>query len=390
MDRTPNLDLPYLAPAQAQKHVTVNDALRALDSLVRTRVKSAVLNAPPAQPGEGEIYLVPAGGDQSWGAPAGWLAAFQDGAWRRFEPQSGWLIYLEEGGHFLHHDGADWTPLLSSTPEFDQLGVNAAPSQTNRLAVCAAGALFTHDGGDHRLSINKAGASDTASLVFQTGFSGRAEFGLAGQEDFGVKLSPDGVNWSTALGIRNSGGVDHGWVAIGHDAPARALHVRGDTAGLRLQESATGFLDIINTQPSQSQINQSSESGPALLDFNPLAMDGVGNAMFRCFRGTQTTGEVRFDIHVGDGTPAANARISGNTHSFLNALHGHVGIGTQAPKVLLDVAGPVRVGAYTLGTLPPTWPEGQIIYVSDAAGGPALAVSTGGEWRHCSSGTTLS
>ena len=32
MDSTPNLQLPYLMAAQAQKHVTHNEALRALDA----------------------------------------------------------------------------------------------------------------------------------------------------------------------------------------------------------------------------------------------------------------------------------------------------------------------------------------------------------------------
>ena len=32
MDRTDNLDIPYIMAAQAQKHVTHNDAVRALDA----------------------------------------------------------------------------------------------------------------------------------------------------------------------------------------------------------------------------------------------------------------------------------------------------------------------------------------------------------------------
>ncbi len=51
---TPNLALPYLAAAQAQKHVTVNEALDALDGLVQLSVISAALAAPPGKPGRGQ------------------------------------------------------------------------------------------------------------------------------------------------------------------------------------------------------------------------------------------------------------------------------------------------------------------------------------------------
>ncbi|MCB1328258.1 MAG: hypothetical protein KDK28_01805, partial [Maritimibacter sp.] len=36
-------------------------------------------------------------------------------------------------------------------------------------------------------------------VLFQTGFSGRAEFGLTGDDDFSVKLSADGSTWVEAL-----------------------------------------------------------------------------------------------------------------------------------------------------------------------------------------------
>jgi hypothetical protein len=41
--------------------------------------------------------------------------------------------------------------------------------------------------------------TDTGSLLFQTGFSGRAEMGLAGNDDFSVKVSADGAIFTTAL-----------------------------------------------------------------------------------------------------------------------------------------------------------------------------------------------
>ncbi len=38
MSQTPNLALPYIQAAQAQKHVTHNEAIRALDAIVQLGV----------------------------------------------------------------------------------------------------------------------------------------------------------------------------------------------------------------------------------------------------------------------------------------------------------------------------------------------------------------
>ncbi|WP_163364196.1 DUF2793 domain-containing protein, partial [Klebsiella aerogenes] len=61
MDQTPNLQLPYIAPSQAQKHVTHNEAIRALDALVQLCVASRTLKEPPAEPREGNRYCIAPG-----------------------------------------------------------------------------------------------------------------------------------------------------------------------------------------------------------------------------------------------------------------------------------------------------------------------------------------
>lgn len=63
--------------------------------------------------------------------------------------------------------------------------------------------LLSHKdiGADIRLTLNRASETDTASLLYQSAFSGRAEMGLAGDNRFQIKTSPDGQNWQTALSI---------------------------------------------------------------------------------------------------------------------------------------------------------------------------------------------
>lgn len=45
-ETTPRLALPYLMPAQAQKHVTHNEALRMLDALVQLRLEGFDATTP--------------------------------------------------------------------------------------------------------------------------------------------------------------------------------------------------------------------------------------------------------------------------------------------------------------------------------------------------------
>lgn len=60
MVQTPRLGLALLAAAQAQKHITHNEALTALDALVQACVQSTDMQTPPATPQEGDAYLVSA------------------------------------------------------------------------------------------------------------------------------------------------------------------------------------------------------------------------------------------------------------------------------------------------------------------------------------------
>ena len=53
-DFTPNLALPYVLPNQAQKHVTVNESLAAVDGLLMASVVGIGLNDAPSDPIAGQ------------------------------------------------------------------------------------------------------------------------------------------------------------------------------------------------------------------------------------------------------------------------------------------------------------------------------------------------
>ena len=102
-----------------------------------------------------------------------------------------------------------------STPaagKFTTLGVNTTADATNKLAVKSNAVLFAAleaangGDGDIRFVVNKEADGDTASLLFQKGFSGRAEFGLIGDNDFRLKVSPDGSTWYDSFSIDRASG----------------------------------------------------------------------------------------------------------------------------------------------------------------------------------------
>ena len=227
-DISANLALPYLQPSQAQKHVTHNEALERLDILVQLTVKEFGATEPPSLPENGAVYALGTGATGAWAGHDGELAAWIDDVWHFIAPREGWRAWSRGEGELRVWDGDAW--LRAGLGTLDLLGINATADTTNRLAVAAPATLLTHEGGDHRLIIDKAAAGDTASLLFQTGFSGRAEMGTAGSEDFSIKVSPDGTTWHDGLMVDGASGA----VSL-----PNGLSVAGQITGTAVTQSAT-------------------------------------------------------------------------------------------------------------------------------------------------------
>lgn len=355
MSNSPNLALPYLAAAQAQKHVTVNEALRALDALVQIAVESAELSTPPGSPADGQRWIVGDAPTDAWAGQTDKIAAWQDGAWTFYAPRDGWRAWDRENARELVYrssppgwwsaatgdvvSDADFTIVddsdstkrarfelsgitsgqtrVFSLPNFTGtlacvsggvqtftntttfsapftlsgptaslgtstaaattygLGIGATPSgstktlnlgtaglsgsttivnvgstvsgadgqlvinlpdvqfaatvatinapaanlsaarigiggatadATNRLSVNAPATLLNHAGASHEATVNKAAAGNDAAFAFKTGFSTRALFGLLGNDDWSLKVSPNGSTYFDAMVADRSNG----------------------------------------------------------------------------------------------------------------------------------------------------------------------------------------
>lgn len=219
MAKTPHLDLPFLAPAQAQKHVTVNESLYALDGAVQCAVLEMNRNDPPAAPTEGAQYLVGAAPTGAWGREARALAAWRNGGWWFSRPKPGWRVYnLADDTLYLLNAAQVWTPLsgaaeVREVQNATRLGLGMAADAANPFAAKLNAALFTArtpaEGGtgDVILAANKSAATRDAGHVFQTGFVTRALAGLFGSDRFRISVSPDGTAFHDALTVNDTNGI---------------------------------------------------------------------------------------------------------------------------------------------------------------------------------------
>ncbi|SFE81324.1 Protein of unknown function [Sulfitobacter brevis] len=312
------LSLPYIQPAQAQKHVTHNEALRQLDAIVQLAVADVPLSTPPASPALGVRFIVGPAPTGAWAGKENNVALHTDGQWVFFTPIAGWRADVLATGTTLRFDGVTWiSPAQGPLQNIDEIGVNTTADPTNRLSVAADATLLTHTGAGHQLKVNKADAGDTASLLFQTGFSGRAEMGTAGSDDFSVKVSADGASFKTALATDAATGITS--VPSGFDSAQFLvdyddfLVIHPPTAGGMM------ILSIVDqTYP------QGSASGIFVYDVGASAQlltVWVGGAMTNMGVATLTgatgpSGKVSVSARANDGLYVENRYQSSGTRQF--------------------------------------------------------------------------
>jgi hypothetical protein len=108
MTETPNLGLPLVQPAQAQKHVTVTEAFVRLDAVSRLTLASRGVALPPPAVVDGVCYAVPAGAVNAWSGRDGQIAVGSNGGWDFITPRAGWSAFVLDEGQTALFDGTAW------------------------------------------------------------------------------------------------------------------------------------------------------------------------------------------------------------------------------------------------------------------------------------------
>ena len=211
---SPRLALPFIQAAQAQKHVTHNEAIRALDLLVQLSFVDDAQSTPPVAPEIGECYIIAAGASGAWIGQDGAIAVYLDGAWQFQNPRAGWRGYVLARAAMVVFDGTDWQDVTASqiqNANLIGLGMNADTSTPFAAKLNAAlwSALYSADGGTGSLiqTLNRETGSHDAGIILQDNFQTRALIGLFGDSKLRFSVSPDGSTFNDALCIDQASGI---------------------------------------------------------------------------------------------------------------------------------------------------------------------------------------
>ncbi len=182
MEQSPRLSLSYLAPSQAQKHVTVNETFRRLDQLVQQTVLSRTTSAQPGSPADGDAYILPASPTGTdWAAYAQHsIAAWQDGAWVEIVPAEGWRAWIDDVDELHVYDGSTWSQITAAaqTGAYDLNGEDLTldADADSYIHVPADDEFSLVLGNVETLNINSAGraefkATGTNVVTFRSSFN---------------------------------------------------------------------------------------------------------------------------------------------------------------------------------------------------------------------------
>jgi len=190
-------------------------------------------------------------------------------------------------------------------------------------------------------------------------------------------LSPNQPITHAPFAIRTRGiAVDpEGNVGIGTESPEARLHVEGDDASLRLENSASAGSSVIEDRESiQLTVTKNASPGEeAIVDVSPHPLDGASRAGVRFFRYTNTSGQKYVHFLRGNHTssPSAAIGVDGDA-SWFQAHGGNLGVGVTDPaagklEVYSGAGGaPNAVNATSENEVFPT------AYLHNSVGGPSL------------------
>jgi hypothetical protein len=210
-DQTTTLGLPFLMPAQAQKHVTVNESLTRLDALVQMAVESRTTSSQPGSPADGAVWIAPAGKTGAeWGGYGDWsLAYFRDGSWEQITPKEGWRAWVKDEDCVVAWTGAAWSTALAAT------SIELGHASDTTISRSAAGVLeveggvipkenrantYSLDQAAPRFISTTTPAADAADATFKAGCSStkagvatRANTGGAVRTHWSIEDATNGV-----------------------------------------------------------------------------------------------------------------------------------------------------------------------------------------------------
>lgn len=192
MSDTTRLQLPLIAAAQAQKHVTHNEAIMRLDGLVQMTAKSYTTSAQPGSPSDGDLYLLPSGKTGAdWGGYSNYAVAhYYDGIWHQYHPNQGWTCFVQDTAKLYYYTGSAWA--------------QCAPiSLITRQRFTSGSGTYTTPAGCRQLRIRMKGGGGGGG---GSGSTGPNDGSAGGDTSFNSVVAKGGAAGSSATGVVGAGG----------------------------------------------------------------------------------------------------------------------------------------------------------------------------------------
>lgn len=215
MSETIQTHLPLLQAAQAQKHVTVNEALMRIDGMLAGVLVSDTVTLPPVGAVDGLAYAVPPGAVNEWAGQTGKIAIASNGGWVFVPAKFGWSAFVADRGMQAVFDGTTWQAgalSLSASGAGMRVGLTeidhviSAGATSVTTAVIPSYAMVV--GVTARVTVAITGAA-TSWQLGNPGAAGRFGSGLglsAGSWARGVLAQPMAFYTPTPLELLPTGG----------------------------------------------------------------------------------------------------------------------------------------------------------------------------------------
>lgn len=382
-DTSTDLGLPYLMAAQAQKHVTHNEALWLLDAMVQLAVLERSRTAPPASPADGDRHLVASGATGLW---LGWdlNVAFQvDGAWVRLVPRPGWLVWVAAEQMFLVWNGNLWAPVGEPVDVSDTVFSLVNDADPTKRAVFSLSGIST---GTTRIYTLPNTSSELAILASTQTFTGNKTFSGTLTASGTVTVSAASASIGTATGTATHG--------IGSGATTNGTT---KTVNIGSATSCAGGTTVVNTptvtsansvaQVSMPQANLTAQLlglGWATADsynrfsINTPAMlfNHAGNGIEATFNKNGPADDAAFAFKTGFSARALIGLLGNDDFSFKVSPNGSTffdAIRIDRTSGRVELPEPVVLPALAAAPDPP--PAGKLaVYARDRAGAGWLDV----------------
>ena len=186
MTDTPRLALPVIEAAQAQKHVTHNEALVLLDALTQLAVESRMLTAPPGSPADGACYIPAAGAGGAWSGWDGQIALYSGGGWLKIVPVSGLKAWVKGERLTITYEDSSWRDGVALTANGGRVTLRAKEEE-----LTLTGAF-----------VETADAAFIPNRSIVLGVAARTTLAITGATSYGVGTAANTTQFGDLLGIR--------------------------------------------------------------------------------------------------------------------------------------------------------------------------------------------